>query len=100
PTALIVASERVTVGVHHGFIERGLVPGRDIALIGRGGQHTRYLRPALTSFSLSLRDLGITLAESLLATMPAYAQDYPLGLVRKVVPFDFVEGDSDAMVVR
>ena len=100
PTGLIVASERVTVGVHHGLVEAGLIPGRDMALIGRGGPHTRYLRPALTGFSLSLRDLGITLAESLLATMPAYAAIYPFGLVRKVVPFDLVEGDTDACPPR
>lgn len=99
PTGFIIASERVTVGFHQGLVEAGLTPGRDIALIGRGGPHARYLRPTLSGYTLSLRDLGVTLAESLLANMPAYAETYPLGVVRKVVPFDFIEGESDAMIV-
>ena len=71
-------------------------PGRDFAIIGRDSPHAHYLAPPLTCFRLSLRDLGIALAESLLATMPAYAADYPLGVVRRVVPMDLVEGESDA----
>ena len=99
PTGFIVASERVTVGFHHGLVRAGLVPGRDVALIGRGGPHARHLTPTLTNFSLSLRDLGITLAESLLANMPAFAGIYPLGRVRRVVPFEFTEGESDQLCI-
>jgi DNA-binding LacI/PurR family transcriptional regulator len=96
PTGFIVSHESVTIGFHHGLNEVGLVPGRDVALIGRGGLHARYLLPKLTNFSLSLRDLGISLAESLLATMARLFHIYPLGVVRRVVPFDSTEGDSDA----
>ena len=54
--------------------------------------------PKLTCFRLSLRDLGIALAESLLATMPDYAEAYPLGIVRRVVPLELVVGASDPVV--
>ena len=45
-----------------------------------------------------MRDLGISLAEALLATMPSYAEHYPLGTVRKVVPMQLIEGESDMPV--
>lgn len=99
PTGFIVTSERVTVGFHHGLRGAGLVPGRDVSLIGRGGPHARHLAPTLTNFSLSLRDLGITLAESLLANMPAFAEAYPLGRVRRIIPFEFTEGESDQLCI-
>ena len=52
---------------------------------------------ALTGYEQSLRDLGIALGEALLASMPAYAEIYPTGIVRKVWPTELVEGESDAM---
>ena len=44
--------------------------------------------------------VGIALGEALLASMPAYAEIYPTGIVRKVWPTELVEGESDAMVVE
>jgi DNA-binding LacI/PurR family transcriptional regulator len=52
------------------------------------------LSPSLTCFKLSLRDLGIALAESLLAVMPEYQESYPQGVVRKIWPMQLVEGES------
>ncbi|GLQ08792.1 transcriptional regulator [Devosia yakushimensis] len=95
PTGFVLINEKLSVGLYGGLHEAGLAPGRDIAIIGRDSTHAHYLMPKLTCFSLSLRDLGIALAEALLATMPAYAAQYPLGVVRKVVPMELVEGDSD-----
>lgn len=95
PTGFVLINEKLSVGLYGGLYEAGLIPGRDIAVIGRDSTHAHYLTPKLTCFSLSLRDLGITLAESLLATMPAYAGQYPLGVVRKIVPMELVEGDTD-----
>jgi hypothetical protein len=48
---------------------------------------------------MSLRDLGIGLGESLLASMPAYAHIYPQGIVNKIWPMELVPGESDAHVV-
>ncbi len=99
PTAVLVANEAVTVGLYRGVAEAGVSPGRDIAIIGRDGPQARLLSPRLTSFHTSLRDLGVTLAESLLAAMPAYQQVYPHGEVRKLWRLHLVPGDSDALTL-
>jgi DNA-binding LacI/PurR family transcriptional regulator len=96
PTGFVLTNEVMSVGLYRGLNDAGIRPGRDIAVIGRDSPHAHYLAPTLTCFRLSLRDLGIALAESLLATMPAYAADYPLGVVRKIFPMELVEGGSDA----
>jgi hypothetical protein len=44
---------------------------------------------------MSLRDLGVSLGESLLATMPAFADIYPQGVVQKIWPLELVPGESD-----
>ncbi len=95
PTAFILTNEMMTVGLYRGLADSGLQPGKDFAVMGRDSPQAHYLTPKLTCFRLSLRDLGITLAESLLATMPEFAADYPLGVVRKVLPLELIEGDSD-----
>ncbi len=99
PTAILLANEVMSVGVYRGLIEAGVRPGRDIAVIGRDSPHARFLSPPLTSFATSLRDLGIALAEALLASMPAYADVYPQGTVRRLWPLDLFEGESDAFEV-
>lgn len=98
PTAFILTNEMMTVGLYGGLSDSGLKPGTDVAIIGRDSTQAHYLTPKLTCFSLSLRDVGIQLAESLLATMPAYASQYPFGVVRKVLPLDLKDGDSDCTI--
>jgi hypothetical protein len=39
------------------------------------------------------------LAEALLASMPDYAEHYPMGLVHRVLPLELVEGESDTTFV-
>jgi DNA-binding LacI/PurR family transcriptional regulator len=99
PTAMIMVNELLSIGFYRGLTEAGVRPGRDIAVIGRDSPHTRFLSPPLTAFSTSLRDLGIALAEGLLATMPAYADAYPTGMTRKLWPMTLLDGQSDTMVV-
>lgn len=97
PTAVLLIYEVMAVGVYRRFRESGLMAGRDIAVIGfRESPLARYLSPTLTSFRVSLRDLGISLAESLLATMPAFAGAHPIGVTHKIWPMELVEGESDA----
>lgn len=95
PTGFVLTNEVMSVGLYNGLYEVGLAPGRNFALIGRDSPHAHFLVPKLTCFRLSLRDLGISLAEALLATMPDHASAYPIGVVRKVVPLELVEGESD-----
>lgn len=95
PTAIVLINEAITVGLYRGLVEAGIKPGRDLAIIGRQSPHSQFLSPRLTSFSLSLRDLGIALAESLLATMPAFAEIYRERSARCLWPMDLVPGESD-----
>jgi len=95
PTAIVLINDATTVGFYRGLVEAGLKPGRDLAIIGRQSPHSQFLSPGLTSFSLSLRDLGIALAESLLATMPAFADIYTARPARRLWPMALVPGESD-----
>lgn len=96
PTAVVLIYEQMAIGLYKRFSEAGLVPGRDIAVIGfRESPLSRFLSPTLTSFRMSLRDLGVALGESLLASMPAYADVYPQGLVQRVWPMQLAPGESD-----
>lgn len=96
PTAVTLIYEQMAIGLYRRFNEAGLRPGRDIAVIGfRESPLSRFLSPTLTSFRMSLRDLGVALGESLLASMPAYAEIYPQGLVQRVWPMELVPGESD-----
>ena len=96
PTAVVLIYELMAIGLYRRFNEAGLLPGRDIAVIGfRESPQSRFLSPTLTCFRMSLRDLGIALGESLLASMPAYADIYPQGLVRRIWPLELVPGESD-----
>ncbi len=95
PTAIVLVNEATTIGLYRGLEEAGLKPGRDVAVIGQYSPQCQFLSPRLTCFSLSLRDLGIALAESLLATMPAFSQHYPRAARRQLWPMTLVEGDSD-----
>jgi DNA-binding LacI/PurR family transcriptional regulator len=100
PTAIVVLSEPLLAGLYRGLTERNYLPGRDIAVIGREGPQSTFLTPTLTRFAQSLDDLGMGLAEALLASMPRYADQYPVGLVQKVWPQKLLIGESDAFTVR
>lgn len=101
PSAIVLVYEMMAIGLYRRLSEAGVIPGRDLAIIGfREGPQSQFLSPALTCFRMSLRNLGIGLAEGLLATMPAYADSYSPGPVHKLWPMELVEGESDAMVVE
>ena len=99
PTAVILVNESISTGLYRGLSEANYLPGRDIAVIGRDSPQARFLSPTLTGFRQSLRDLGVALGEALLASMPEYAEIYPMGTVRKIWHTELVEGESDAFVL-
>ena len=67
-----------------------------MAVIGfRESPQTRHLLPRLTSFSTSLRDLGVALGEMLLSQMPACSASYPDWPTHQVWPLELLPGDSD-----
>jgi DNA-binding LacI/PurR family transcriptional regulator len=97
PTAIILIYELMAFGLYRRLVEAGVIPGRNLAIIGfREEPRGRFLQPSLTCFRMSLRDLGVELAETLLATMPAYAESYPEGARNKIWPLELVPGESDA----
>ncbi|MCA1449883.1 LacI family DNA-binding transcriptional regulator [Ensifer sp. IC3342] len=99
PTAIVLINETIAIGFYQALSEAGVKPGRDIAVIGRYSPHAHFLSPPLTCFRLSLRDLGIALAETLLSAMPAFKDHYPDAPANKVWPMELVEGESDAFLV-
>ena len=97
PTAVLLIYELMAIGLYRRLNESGVRPGTDLAVIGfREEPQARFLSPTLSCFRLSLRDLGVELGESLLASMPAYAEIYPQGVVHKIWPLELVPGESDA----
>jgi DNA-binding LacI/PurR family transcriptional regulator len=96
PTAAILVNESLAMGFYRCLHDAGLTPGRDMAIIGfRQNPQSRFLSPALTCYRLSLHDLGVELAQSLLATMPAHREQYPQSLTQKIWPLELVAGESD-----
>jgi len=93
PSAIALVNETLVTGLYKGLEEAGIRPGKDIAIVGRHSPHTQFLSPMLTGFSLSLHDLGIQLAETLLSVMPSYSHAYHTAH-RTVWPMDLVEGES------
>ncbi|AFL49806.1 DNA-binding LacI/PurR family transcriptional regulator [Sinorhizobium fredii] len=97
PTAIVLINETIAIGFYRALSEVGVRPGRDIAVIGRYSPHAQFLSPSLTCFRLSLRDLGVALAETLLSTMPAFRHHYPHTTSSRLWPMELVEGASDAL---
>lgn len=98
PTAVMLIYELMAIGFYRRLNEAGVRPGHDMAVVSfRESPLSRFLSPTLTSFRISLRMVGVTLAEALLASMPDYAEHYPLGLVHRVLPLELVEGESDRL---
>jgi DNA-binding LacI/PurR family transcriptional regulator len=101
PTAVILSYELVAGGLYKRLNEEGVFPGRDIAIIGfRDSPQTRFLSPRLTCFNTSLRDLGVALAQMLLAQMPLFQKKYENWPTQQVWPMSLVKGESDAMTLR
>lgn len=101
PTAIILIYELMAIGFYRRMVEEGIFPGRDVAVIGfREEPRAKFLQPSLTRFRMSLADLGVELAETLLATMPAYAAHYPASARNTIWPLELVPGESDAFILK
>jgi len=70
PTAIISGHDLMALGIYRAITERGLVPGRDVAVIG-GDDHpfSTLLSPALTTFSAETLKAGKRMTEMLLAQL-------------------------------
>lgn len=100
PTAIMLSTEVLAPSLYRGLTEHGMMPGKDIAVVGfRDNPRARYLTPSLTCHSFSLPALGESVAETLLADMPAYAKLYPGQANNKIWPLALVPGESDDFTV-
>lgn len=96
PTAVLLNYEMMAAGLFRRFEEEGVIPGKDIAVIGfREGPISRFISPKLTAFRMSTRDLGIAMGEMLLAQLPAFADYYQITNHHRVWPLELVPGESD-----
>ncbi|MBB5572647.1 MULTISPECIES: substrate-binding domain-containing protein [Rhizobium] len=97
PTAVILIYELMAIGFYRRVMESGIIPGRDIAVVGfREAPRAKFLQPPLTCFRTSLHDLGVELAEILLSGMPAYSEEYPGKTRQTIWPLELMPGESDA----
>ncbi len=96
-TAVVLFYEVTAIGIYRRLRQRGLQPGRDLAVIGfRDEQSVRFLTPSVTCFHLSLQELGMEAARALLKQMPLTAGAFDKEPVQHCVPMALVPGDSDA----
>lgn len=94
-TAIVLIFEAAAIGMYRRLEERNLRPGSDLAIIGfRDEAMVRHLRPRLTRFEVSLRDVGIALANALVDQIDAKGlSDHRPAQVK--VPMKLLPGDSD-----
>ena len=98
PTAVLLSYELPAVGLYQALKEAGVAPGKDLAVIAfRESPITRHLVPRMTSFTTSLRDLGVALGETLLSTMPDFQDSYPDHGLQRTWPMELVPADSDPL---
>jgi len=99
-TAILLMYEGAAAGLYRRLTERGLQPGRDLAVIGlREQAGIRQLRPSLTCFELSLTDIGAALANAILAQLFPKDED-DTRLMQVKVPMHLHAGDSDPALAR
>lgn len=97
PTAIILGYELMAVGLYHRLDQLGLVPGRDLSVIGlRESPQSRSLFPRLTCYRINLLELGVALGDALVATMPVGGGQRAAPPLRKLWPVELVPGESDA----
>lgn len=78
PSAFVCASDTLAMGVLHTLAERGLVPGRDVAVVGfDDSQVAQVVPPGLTSVRQPLEEVAVEIVnalEGLLAHPPRVGQ--------------------------
>ena len=99
PSAVLLVDNKMATGLYHQLYDAGVIPGRDIAVIGfDDSPQAQYLSPALTCFRVSLADLGRKLGETLIAAMDAGKSGTRPW--QTVWPMEMVVGKSDGFRPR
>jgi DNA-binding LacI/PurR family transcriptional regulator len=89
PTAVLLSHELMAIGVYSRWQQEGLMPGRDLSVIGfRQNPQLRFLKPSLACFALDVRAVGRAVGEAVLSLSGEGAS------VRRIWTMDYVPGDS------
>ena len=97
PSAIMFQSDCMAIGAYRKLHEVGLTPGKDIAIITGvlTGEVQDYLSPRLTGFTLAIRELGMRMAEAMLARVPGIGAYYNNALVQEIWPIQLKMRASD-----
>ncbi|KZM47609.1 hypothetical protein OA90_24955 [Labrenzia sp. OB1] len=95
PSAVIFSDPIHPFGLYRGLTEMGLVPGKDLAILGIATRLATVLSPNLTHYRVRLFDLGRRVAQALIHRLPHLNTENPPPVIRERVPFTLVEGESD-----
>jgi len=97
PTAVILTDDSMSVGLYRSLIDAGLMPGRDLAIVGlQETPSSRFLSPKLTGFYADYSALGAKLGEALIARMSGVDASAPKTVTRSVWPMELSPGESDS----
>lgn len=94
PTAVIYSDHILPFGIYRGLADLGLTPGRDLSIIGVGTRLASLLTPNLTHYRFNLFDLGVRIADALLARLDVPEGSSSAQVVRESVSFSLIEGES------
>ena len=101
PTAIILVYEIAAIGIYRRLTERGLAPGKDLAIIGlRDEPAIRFLVPSLTTFTISVHDIGVALGNALVDQIPQYAGHAEQRVTQTLCRLSLRPGDSDGYTPR
>jgi DNA-binding LacI/PurR family transcriptional regulator len=99
PTAIVLVYEIAAIGIYRRLAERGLEPGKDLAVIGfRDEPAIRFVVPSLTTFSISLQDIGVALGNALVDQIPQYSGHVSPRGTQLICSLFLRPGDSDSFV--
>ena len=94
PTAVVYSDHILPFGIYRGLADIGLTPGKDLSIIGVGTRLASLLTPNLTHYRFNLFDLGVRIANALLARLDVPKGSVSAEVVRESVPFTLIEGES------
>jgi len=95
PSAIVLVNNIMAIGLYHKFQDVGLVPGRDIAIVGFDETPTRdFLKPTLTQFRISLTELGYWLAGQMAEMLEAKVAGKRRKHFGKIWPLEMTTGES------
>ena len=101
PSAVMVVENSMAIGLYTRLHEAGVLPGRDIAVVGFDQSPTQglFLRPSLTQFHVAMSPLGHWMGEHMYALIDAKQNGRTIPPAQKIWPMEIVPGGSSEMTI-